>query len=155
MAFTGVVPEYLSGQEPAHSAHKTFLIESLGGTIGSLSGLVAGLTLARPDKCRQEDLECILQGVGLTLVFTVGGSASGVEVAGSLAHAQPSFWGGLMGGAVGAAAGVGMLKLLEGAGVDSGEGVLPFISYGIIQGVLAATGSGVGKWLRPRSRDGS
>lgn len=125
-----------------------FLIEFAGATAGSLAGLGLGLLIARPDDCNNEDIECILRGIGVAGLTSFAGAPAGAVLLGNWADTSPSVWGALIGSAAGVAAGAGLLKLAE----DVDDDALPVL-YGLVlfsgtHGLLTALGSRIGAAIR-------
>lgn len=117
----------------------SYLIEFAGGTVGSLAGLGLGLALARTDECNSEDLGCLLNGVAVGLVTSAVGAAAGAYAAGRWQDTEPSGWGAAIGAVAGAAAGVGVIKLIEETSSGGGvEGFAAVVVYGVAHGLVTA-----------------
>lgn len=117
----------------------SYLIEFAGGTVGSLAGLGLGIALARPDECSNEDLGCILNGLAVGLVTSTVGAGAGAYAAGRWQDTEPSGWGAALGAVAGAAAGIGVLKLIEESNSGRGaEGFSAAIVYGVTHGLVTA-----------------
>jgi hypothetical protein len=135
----------LSAQE--RTGMRDWTIEAAGATIGSVAGFGIGLAIFDDDDCG-DDLDCIFEDVAGVLAFSSVGATMGIWALGSAANTDPSFGGALIGSLAGAAAGLGILKVLEEIDSDWSEGAPAVIGFTVTQGVLTAIGSRVGKALR-------
>jgi len=135
-------------ESPSRSTGRSFLIESLGGTVGSATGLLLGLALADPEGCNNEDLECLLEKLGIGLAASGAGAAAGTLTAGHLGRSHPSTIGTLLGAVAGIPAGIGVTHLLSEELDLTSNGAALFLAYAITHGVTTALGSRLGAWLR-------
>jgi hypothetical protein len=119
------------------SGGSAFLIEALGGTAGAFVG--GGLILLAREECDVEDTVCILESLGVAGIGSVLGATAGTYFAGKAADTQPSLVGAGLGAALGLAAGVGVVKLLDEANVRGKY--IPIVSLIITEGTLTALGS--------------
>jgi hypothetical protein len=122
-------------------------IEAAGGTIGSVAGFGIGMAIFDEEDCG-DDLVCIFEGVAGVLALSSAGATVGTWGLGSAANTNPSVLGAALGSIVGAAAGLGMLKVLEEIESDWDEGTAAIVGFTVTQGVFTAIGSRVGKALR-------
>ena len=137
-------------QRATRSGVRAFVIETAGGTVGSLAGVTLGLAVARIDNCDSEDLACILSGLSLGGLGGVVGATLGTVVVGRRFDTRPSTAGAIAGSLVGVAAGLGVVHLItEEASTRLGRvgGVLVFSTT---QGLLTALGSRIGASIRDR-----
>ena len=95
-----------------------------------------------------DDLECIFDEVAGVLAISSAGATIGAWALGRAADTSPSFVGSALGSIVGAAAGLGVLKLLDEIDPDYDEGTGAIIGFSLTQGVFTAIGSRVGKAMR-------
>lgn len=130
------------------AAGSSFLIEFVGATAGSLVGLGLGLRIARPDECNNEDLECILRGVGVAGLTSFVGAPAGAVLLGNMAETSPSVWGAWIGSAAGVAAGAGLLKLAEEVDDDTLPVRYSLVVFSGTHGLLTALGSRIGAAIR-------
>lgn len=132
----------LEAQRDPRSGASAFTVEALGGTVGSLAGVGAGLLLTRAvNECESEDLVCNLRRAATTGVASVVGATVGTYVAGRAANTEPSVVGSLLGAVAGAAAGVGVVHLLtEETNVARNNATL-VVAFSLTQGVVTAIGS--------------
>jgi hypothetical protein len=145
LLFAAARVEAASAQE--RTGMREWTIEAAGGTLGSVAGFGIGLAIFDDDDCG-DDLGCIFEDVAGVLAFSSAGATMGTWSLGSAASTDPSFGGALIGSLVGAAAGLGILKVLEEMDSDWNEGAPAVIGFTVTQGVLTAVGSRVGKALR-------
>lgn len=115
--------------------------------MGSAAGLGWALLLANPEDCPTDDLQCILERLGMVGSSAAVGAALGVYLAGRLADTEPSAAGAVIGTLVGTAGAVGLLTLLEQSGADPGGAAL-VVGYTVVHGMITAAGSRVGAALR-------
>ena len=135
-------------QQVRQVGFRAFAIEAGGGTVGSIGGVLAGLAIARPDRCDVEDLKCTLAGLGVGGIGGTIGATLGAVVAGRAGGTQPSAPGAFVGAVAGAFAGVGVVYLLiEEANLRLGKPVT-VLAFSLTQGVLTAAGSQIGGSLR-------
>jgi uncharacterized membrane protein YfcA len=120
-----------------------FAIEAMGGVGGSLAGVGAGLLIsgAATNECDVEDLVCGLKQAATTGVVSVVGATAGTYIAGRAANTEPSFVGSLLGAIAGAAAGVGVMHLLNEETKIARNNATLAVAYSVTQGVVAALGS--------------
>lgn len=138
---------HLQAQKSDRAGSQAFLIETVGATVGSAAGFGIAVALASPDDCG-EDLGCTLRKLGLALLVSAGGAATGDLVVGSMVGTRPSAPGAVVGSLAGIAAGVGVVHLLsEELDLTRSDAAL-FISYSLTQGIVTALGSRIGAWLR-------
>lgn len=139
-----------SAAAPAQEAEPAgaYAIEAAGATLGSAAGLAAGLALSRPDRCGQDDVACIVQGLGAAALVSAAAAPLGVHVAGKVGETRPSLVGAAAGSVAGVAAAAGILKLLEEADAWGAEGIPAAVVYSVTHGVLTALGSRIGASLR-------
>jgi hypothetical protein len=133
----------LSGQE--RSGTGAWAIEAAGGSVGSLAGFGAGVLFV-DDDCG-DDLDCILDAVGTVLLTASTGSTLGAWAFGKMADTNSSLVGAALGSLAGAAAGLGVIKLIDEAG-GSGEGAGAVIGFSVAQEMVTALGSRIGAALR-------
>ena len=129
-------------QREPHRGAAAFGIEAAGGTAGSLAGEGVGLAISRAnDRCDSEDLACGLRQAATTGAVSVIGATAGTFLVGRSANTEPSVVGSFLGAIAGAAAGVGVIHLLnEETNVASNNATL-VVAYSITQGIVAAIGS--------------
>lgn len=127
-----------TGPPDAPGPAASYLIETAGGTVGSLAGFGLGLAVSRPDECNNEDLACILNGVAVGLATSAVGAGAGAYGAGRWQNTEPSGWGAALGGVLGAAAGLGVVKLMDETSPGSGEGIGAIVAYGVTHGLVTA-----------------
>lgn len=127
---------------------RSFRNESIGGALGSIAGLGIGLLLSDPGDCDNEDLQCILERLGIGLAASAGGAATGTLIAGHLGRSRPSAIGAGVGAITGVAAGVGVTHLLSEDLDVTNDGVILLLAYALTHGITTALGSRVGAWLR-------
>jgi hypothetical protein len=132
----------LEAQRDPRSGASALAVEALGGTVGSLAGVGAGLLLTRAvNECESEDLVCNLRRAATTGVASVVGATVGTYVAGRAADTEPSIVGSLLGAVAGAAAGVGVVHLLtEETNVARNNATL-VVAFSVTQGIVTAIGS--------------
>lgn len=134
-------------QEP-RTGSSAFLIETAGATLGSAAGFGIALAISRPDECSGDDLACVLQKIGVSLLVSAGSATAGDLVVGNMSHTRPSAPGAFIGSLAGIAAGVGFVHLLsEELDLTRSDATL-FVSYSFAQGVVTALGSRIGAWIR-------
>jgi hypothetical protein len=119
------------------SGGPAFLIEALGGTAGAFAG--GAIVWFAREECDVEDTVCILKSLGVAGIGTVIGATAGTYLAGQAGDTQPSLLGAGLGAAVGLAAGVGVVKLLDEANVRGR--FVPLLALTLTEGSLAALGS--------------
>lgn len=145
---SGPLAATAEGQQARQSGVRAFAIEAGGGTIGSLGGVLAGLAIARPDRCNVDDLKCTLAGLGAAGVGGTIGATLGAVVAGRSSGTNPSTPGAFVGAVAGAFAGAGIVHLLtEEVNLHLGKPVT-LVAFSLAQGVLTAAGSRLGASLR-------
>lgn len=114
-------------------------VKTLGASAGSAIGVLATLKIGRD--CGAEDLGCHLRRIGVAGVASViGASVLGYVAADALppsVESDPSFPGLLIGSVVGAAAGAGVIKLMDEGGANP-SGALALLAYSLTQGLFAA-----------------
>lgn len=125
-----------------------FPVEFLGATAGSLIGLGAGLLIASPDACDNEDIGCIIERLGMVGLFSAVGAPAGTMLAGGWADTRPSLVGAAIGSLAGVAAGAGLLKLGEEIDDDPLPVLYALVAYGGAHGLLTAVGSRIGALIR-------
>lgn len=125
-----------------------FLPEFAGAVVGSLAGLGLGLLIARPDECNNEDLACILRGIGVAGLTAFAGAPVGAVLLGNLADSSPSVWGALIGSAAGLAAGAGLVHLADEVDDDALPVLYNLVIFGGTHGLLTALGSRIGAAIR-------
>jgi hypothetical protein len=111
-------------------------------------GLALGLVIANPEGCDNEDLECLLEKLGIGLAASGVGAVAGTLTAGHLGHSHPSTIGAALGAVAGIPAGIGVTHLLSEELNLTSNGAALFLAYAITHGVTTALGSRVGAWLR-------
>jgi hypothetical protein len=121
-------------------------IEAVGGVIGSAAGFGLGLLAVDDDDCG-DNLDCILSDVAAVLATATGGATLGAWGLGRAADTEPSFGGAAVGALAGAAAGLGMIKVLDEIS-DQSERAVAVIGFSIAQGAVTALGSRIGAALR-------
>ena len=122
--------------------------EAAGATLGSAAGFGLAVLINNPNECNNEDLACILEKVGVALVFSAAGAAAGDVIAGRLAETRPSTIGASIGSLAGLAAGFGVVHLIsEELDLSSNDAVL-FVSYSLVHGMVTALGSRIGALIR-------
>ena len=129
------------------SGGAAFAIEAAGGTLGSLAGYGIGRAIVDEDACG-DDLGCIFSGVGTVLLASSAGATLGAWALGSAADTDPSIGGAALGSLAGAAAGLGLLKVLEEIDPQWDEGGAAVIALTLSQGIVTALGSRIGAALR-------
>jgi hypothetical protein len=122
-------------------------IEAAGGTIGSVVGYGIGVGIADEDEC-EDEVGCILTDMSGVLFAASAGATLGTWALGSAADTSPSFWGATLGSIVGAAAGLGILEVLDQIDPDWDEGTAAVVGFTVTQGVFTAIGSRVAKSFR-------
>ena len=139
----------LEAQRDPRAGASAFAVEALGGTLGSLAGVGAGLLITRAvNECESEDLVCDLRRVATTGVASVAGATAGTYVAGRAADTEPSLLGAFLGALAGTAAGVGVVHLLtEETNVARNNATL-VVAYSVTQGIVAGLGSRIVSSLR-------
>ena len=144
LAALGTAP--LAAQPRAGAA--AWGIEAVGGTLGSLAGFGAGILLAEDQDC-EDDLQCELTQAGVAVGLATMGATLGNWAIGRAADTGPSFAGAAVGSLVGAAAGIGVVKLLDEMDSSSSpsQGAI-VVGFSVTQGVLTALGSRIGAALR-------
>lgn len=148
LVLSGPLAGTAGGQQVRQSGVGAFTIEAGGGTIGSLAGVLAGLAIARPDRCNVDDLKCTLAGLGAGGIGGTIGATVGSVVAGRAAGTRPSTPGAFVGAVAGAFAGAGFVHLLtEEVNLHLGKPVT-LVVFSLAQGVLTAAGSRIGASLR-------
>lgn len=125
------------------SASGGFAIEALGGALGSAVGVGVGLLITDPGDCGGEDLQCILEGLGITGLVAAAGAPVGTLLAGHAWDTQPSLLGAALGSIAGIAVGLGVIKLFDEAGVSL-EGLGAGVTFTLSHGVVTALGS---RWV--------
>jgi hypothetical protein len=125
------------------SASGGFAIEAVGGALGSAVGVGVGLLITDPGDCDGEDLQCILEGLGITGLIAAAGAPVGTLLAGYAWHTQPSLLGAALGSIAGIAVGLGVIKLFDEAGVSVG-GLGAGVTFTLSHGIVTALGS---RWL--------
>jgi hypothetical protein len=136
-ASTPIPPEL--GVRPQASA-EALSAAIVGGVLGSVVGLGAGLAIVGPQRCGQDDVGCIVSRLGIAGLFTVAGAAGGAFWGGRRVEPQPSALGAVLGAAAGAGLGLGLWKLLDEAGYG-GDGWTAAVTFTVPQGVLAGVGT--------------
>ena len=127
---------------------RAWLLETLGGTVGSAAGFGLTALLADPDACDREDLECLLRDAAVVLGGSAVGSGLGTWGAGRLASTRPSGLGAALGSIAGVAAGLGVGHLLtEELDVASSDGAR-LIAFAVTHGFVTALGSRIVAALR-------
>lgn len=145
----GLPSDVAAAQSVEQSDTRKLVIESAGGTLGSLAGTAIGLAAFRVDKCpTDDDVVCVLERLSLTGVTSVVGATAGVVLIGRSRETDPSMPGALIGSIAGAAAGVGLLTLTERQRTGTGGRVVGVLLYGVTQGLISAAGSRIGDRLR-------
>ncbi|MGH7502188.1 MAG: hypothetical protein ACREL7_10570 [Longimicrobiales bacterium] len=141
-------PATACAQAPERAPVSAFLIETVGGTVGSAAGFGIALALTGPDDCHSDDLACTLRRLGISLLASAGGAATGDVLAGNMADTRPSPLGATIGSLAGIAAGVGIVHLFsEELDITRSDAAL-FVSYSLSQGILTALGSRLAAWIR-------
>jgi hypothetical protein len=131
----------LDAQE--RSASGSFAIEAVGGALGSAVGVGVGLLITDPGNCDGEDIQCILEGLGITGLIAAAGAPVGTLLAGKAWDTEPSLLGAVLGSIAGVAVGLGVIKLFDEAGVPL-EGFGAGVTFALSHGVVTALGS---RWL--------
>lgn len=126
---------------------RSFAVETAGGVLGSAAGIGLGLAMARPDECGNEDLACILRGVGATGLVAAITAPLGTYVLGKTQDTRPSALGAALGSIAGLAAGAGLIKLFDEAG-STVDGVAAVAVVSITHGAVTALGSRLAAALR-------
>jgi hypothetical protein len=127
-------------QTPAREDGGPFILEALGGSLGSLVGIgLVGLT----SRCGVEDLACGITSVGLGGVLGVVGATVGTLVVARYQESPRSAAGAVLGALVGTGVGLGVHYVLNNnSDRNLGDAVVVPI-FVLSQGVLAAAGSRV------------
>jgi len=129
---------------PAGAQERTtaaeFSIEAAGGTLGSALGVGIGLLIADPGDCDGEDLQCILEGLGVTGLVAAATAPLGTVLAGRAYDTEPSMLGAVLGSVAGVAVGLGVIKLFDEAGVPL-EGLGAGVAFTLSHGIVTALGS--------------
>lgn len=130
----------LVAQAPAREDGGPFILEALGGSLGSLVGIgVVGLT----SRCGVDDLACGITSVGVGGVLGVVGATVGTLVVARYQESPRSAVGAVLGGLVGTGVGLGVHYILNNnSDRNLGDAVVVPI-FVLSQGVLAAVGSRV------------
>jgi hypothetical protein len=126
---------------PSHAPNTNgaFVIEAVGGSLGSLAGM--GLLIGLTKTCDGEDLGCIIKKVGAGGAMGVVGSTVGTTLAAKHTGSDRSVLGAALGGVVGTGAGLGIHWLLNrGTDRNLGDWVV-FPIFTLSQGTFAAAGS--------------
>lgn len=124
------------GSVAANGAN-AFLLEALGGSVGSLVGIgLVGLTAA----CGVEDLACIIKKVGAAGALGVVGATVGTTLVARRTGSDRSATGAALGAIVGTGFALGTNWLLERANYELGRAtIVPMVV--LSQGTFAAAGS--------------
>jgi hypothetical protein len=141
----GLYPATATGQE--RSGGSAWAIDAAGGAVGSLAGFGLG-ALAMRDSCEAEDLECYLDAVGAVVLSASVGSTLGAWAAGEIGGTEPSLLGAALGSLAGAVAGAGIIKLIDEADSDGGDGGGAGFAFVVTQGMVTALGSRIGAAVR-------
>ena len=132
----------LDAQREPRSGGAAFTIEAVGGVVGSLVGVGAGVFVTRAvDECDSEDLACNLKQTATTGAVSVVGATAGAYLVGRSTNTEPSFAGSLLGAVAGAAAGVGVVHLLNEESNLANNNATLVVAYSVTQGIVAAIGS--------------
>jgi hypothetical protein len=116
-----------------------FLLETLGGSVGSLAGIGIGLGLA--SACESEDLGCEIVSIVTGGALGIAGAATGVALTARHTGSSRSAAGAVLGALVGTGVGLGVHYLVNRAS-DRNLGDASVVPIFVIsQGVLAAMGS--------------
>jgi hypothetical protein len=115
-----------------------FLVEALGGSLGSLVGVgIVGLSAA----CGHEDLGCVIYTVGAGGIVGALGATIGTEVAARYTGSKRSVLGAVIGAAVGTGVGLGIHALVNrNSDRNLGDPIVVPI-FVMAQGTFAAIGS--------------
>jgi hypothetical protein len=121
----------------AANGGNAFLLEALGGSVGSLVGIgLVGLTAA----CGVEDLACIIRKVGAAGALGVVGATVGTTLVARRTGSDRSAAGAAIGAIVGTGFALGTNWLLERANYELGRAtIVPMVV--LSQGTFAAAGS--------------
>jgi uncharacterized membrane protein YfcA len=139
----------LGAQRAPRSGGSAFAVEAVGGVVGSLVGVGAGLLIANAvNACESEDLVCDIRRVTTTGVASIAGATLGTVVAGRTADTQPSTLGAFLGALAGTAAGVGMVHLLTEETKIARNNATLVVAYSVTQGIVAAVGSRIVSGIR-------
>jgi hypothetical protein len=135
--------------QTAERQYGSFVLQALGGTIGSAAGLAVGL--ATINECDgDDDLACGLEKASVTGALGVIGATTAVVFVGRAAAERPSIVGSLLGGVAGSAVGVGLHHLITEEMSQNLPDAGTFALFTITQGVLAAAGGRIGAMMRAR-----
>ena len=128
-------------QPPPGDGGGAFVLEALGGSLGSLVGIgVVGLT----SRCGVDDLACGITSVGVGGVLGVVGATVGTVVVARFLDSPRSAVGAVLGAVVGTGIGLGVHYILNNnSDRNLGDAVVVPI-FVLSQGVLAAAGSRLG-----------
>ena len=140
------VPQYSRTESRAASSAVqpngggAFLVEALGGSLGSLAGIaVVGLSAG----CGHENLECVILRVGAGGAVGAVGATVGTELAARYTGSKRSVLGAALGAVVGTGVGLGIHALLnQNSDRNLGDPIVVPI-FVIAQGAFAAIGSRV------------
>jgi hypothetical protein len=133
-AITGI-----TATAPAPNTSGAFVIEAVGGSLGSLAGM--GLLVALTKACDTDDLACVITKVGAGGAIGVAGATVGTTFAARHTGSDRSVLGAALGGVVGTGAGLGIHWLLNrGTANNLGDWIVVPI-FTLSQGTFAAAGS--------------
>lgn len=100
-----------------------------------------------PDECGSEEVECILESIGVMMLAGAAGASVGTFLAGRWGDTGPSGWGAVLGSLVGTGAGLALGKVMDDAGADPGD-LAVVVGFGAVQGLFAGLGSRLGAAFR-------
>jgi hypothetical protein len=146
LALTALPP---SAAAQGRSGAAAWGIETGGGALGSAAGFGLGIVIVAQDEdgCG-DDLGCIFSDVALVLATASAGSALGAWGLGGAMDTGPSLLGAAIGSLAGAAAGLGMLKVVEEIDPMWDEGGPSVLSFTLTQGAVTALGSRIAAAVR-------
>jgi hypothetical protein len=128
----------LAQRETRTADPKAFILETLGGSVGSLAGIaIVGLA----SNCDVEDLRCILLTVGAGGALGAAGATIGTSLAARATNAPRSVAGAALGSVVGTGVGLGVHWLLNrSSDRNLGDKIVVPI-FVVSQGLFATLGS--------------
>jgi hypothetical protein len=134
-AFEPRAPSTRAADDP-----RAFLLEALGGSVGSLVGIgIVGLTA----NCGIDDLACVITSVGAGGALGVVGATIGTVLMAQYTGADRSALGALLGAVVGTGAGLGVHYLVNRASDRNLGDAVVIPIFVLAQGTFAAIGSRV------------
>lgn len=134
-----------AGAQPRDARTAHFGVDVAAASVGSATGLLVGYAIARPDECSSDDIECIIDSLGVAALLSTIAAPAAVLLADRWRGTDGSVIGVGVGSLAGVAASLGTIVLLEETMGRELSRPVALLTFSLPHGFITALGARAGR----------